>query len=71
MVKRIAIIGAGSSGLTAIKECLDYGFEPVCFEKTHDIGGLWRYKSHQCSGQMQEMLKMHQNSYAKCIEIVN
>lgn len=49
---RVAIIGAGASGLVAIKECLEYRFEPVCFEKSNDIGGLWRYKPHQCSGDL-------------------
>ncbi|XP_077309143.1 dimethylaniline monooxygenase [N-oxide-forming] 2-like isoform X2 [Lithobates pipiens] len=43
MVKRVAVIGAGCSGLTAIKSCLEEGHEPICFEKSHDIGGLWRY----------------------------
>ncbi|XP_077987003.1 flavin-containing monooxygenase 5-like [Glandiceps talaboti] len=43
MPKRVAIIGAGSSGLGAIKCCLDEGLEPVCFEKGTDIGGLWNY----------------------------
>ncbi|KAM4722856.1 flavin-containing monooxygenase 5-like [Rhinophrynus dorsalis] len=43
MVKTVAVIGAGVSGLTAIKCCLDEGLEPVCFEKSADIGGLWRY----------------------------
>ncbi|KAJ8038914.1 Dimethylaniline monooxygenase [N-oxide-forming] 5 [Holothuria leucospilota] len=41
---RIAILGAGASGLTAIKSCLDEGLEPVCFEKTDDVGGLWLYR---------------------------
>ncbi|KAM5148390.1 flavin-containing monooxygenase 5-like [Mantella aurantiaca] len=44
MVKRVAVIGAGSSGLAAIKCCLDEGLEPTCFEKSEDIGGLWRFK---------------------------
>lgn len=43
MTKRVAIIGAGCSGLTAIKCCLDEGVEPVCFEREDDIGGLWNY----------------------------
>ncbi|XP_018114111.1 dimethylaniline monooxygenase [N-oxide-forming] 2-like [Xenopus laevis] len=43
MIKKVAIIGAGCSGLTAIKCCLDEGLEPVCFEKSSDIGGLWRF----------------------------
>ncbi|KAG9483378.1 flavin-containing monooxygenase 5-like [Eleutherodactylus coqui] len=45
-VKTVAVIGAGASGLTAIKCCLDEGLEPTCFEKSEDIGGLWRYKEH-------------------------
>ncbi|KAM3915361.1 flavin-containing monooxygenase 5-like isoform 1-T3 [Leptodactylus fuscus] len=45
-MKTVAVIGAGSSGLTAIKCCLDEGLEPTCFEKSEDIGGLWRYKEH-------------------------
>lgn len=44
MVKRIAVIGAGASGLTAIKCCLDEGLQPTCFEKSEDIGGLWRFQ---------------------------
>ncbi|XP_044157707.1 dimethylaniline monooxygenase [N-oxide-forming] 2-like isoform X2 [Bufo gargarizans] len=43
MAKTVAIIGAGCSGLAAIKCCLEDGLEPTCFEKSDDIGGLWRY----------------------------
>ncbi|XP_075689439.1 dimethylaniline monooxygenase [N-oxide-forming] 2-like isoform X2 [Rhinoderma darwinii] len=43
MAKSVAIIGAGCSGLTAIKCCLEEGLNPTCFEKSDDIGGLWRY----------------------------
>ncbi|MEE6496149.1 hypothetical protein FKM82_002242 [Ascaphus truei] len=44
MVKKVAVIGAGSSGLPAIKCCLDEGLEPTCFERSEDIGGVWRFK---------------------------
>lgn len=44
MVQRVLVIGAGVSGLTSIKVCLDEGLEPTCFESSHDIGGLWRFK---------------------------
>uniref|UniRef100_A0A8C0QTY4 Flavin-containing monooxygenase n=1 Tax=Canis lupus dingo TaxID=286419 RepID=A0A8C0QTY4_CANLU len=47
--KRIAVIGAGVSGLGAIKICLEEGLEPTCFEGSHDIGGLWRYESSRPS----------------------
>ncbi|CAI2166522.1 8588_t:CDS:2 [Funneliformis geosporum] len=40
---RVAIIGAGASGLTSIKQCIDDGFEPVCFEESGQTGGLWKY----------------------------
>ncbi|XP_053324712.1 flavin-containing monooxygenase 1-like isoform X2 [Spea bombifrons] len=40
---RVAIIGAGASGLTSLKCCLDEGLEPTCFERSDDIGGIWRY----------------------------
>lgn len=41
MKQRVCIVGAGCSGLGAIKICLENGFEPVCFEKETDIGGMW------------------------------
>lgn len=44
MAKKVAIIGGGSSGLCAIKACLQEGLEPICFERTGDIGGLWRFE---------------------------
>uniref|UniRef100_A0A669D1D8 Flavin-containing monooxygenase n=1 Tax=Oreochromis niloticus TaxID=8128 RepID=A0A669D1D8_ORENI len=45
MTRRVAVIGGGSSGLACIKCCLDEGLEPVCFESSDDIGGLWRFKN--------------------------
>ncbi|XP_007525263.2 flavin-containing monooxygenase 2 isoform X2 [Erinaceus europaeus] len=44
MVKTVAVIGAGVSGLISLKCCVDEGLEPTCFERTEDIGGLWRFK---------------------------
>ncbi|CAO3571281.1 unnamed protein product [Mortierella alpina] len=43
--KRVAVIGAGGSGLPAIKECLDEKefIEVVAFEQQQQLGGLWRY----------------------------
>lgn len=44
MVRRVAVVGAGSSGLACIKICVEEGLEPVCFESSDDIGGLWKFK---------------------------
>ena len=41
--ERVAITGAGASGLPAIKSVLEEDMIPVCFERTDDIGGLWNY----------------------------
>uniref|UniRef100_A0A8C6E851 Flavin-containing monooxygenase n=1 Tax=Moschus moschiferus TaxID=68415 RepID=A0A8C6E851_MOSMO len=49
--KRIMVIGAGVSGLGAIKICLEEGLEPTCFEESNDIGGLWRYEEKTEGGR--------------------
>ncbi|XP_065055085.1 flavin-containing monooxygenase 5-like [Rhopilema esculentum] len=42
-MKKVAVIGAGPSGLTAIRWAVEEGFDVVCFEQEDDIGGLWRF----------------------------
>ncbi|XP_039412140.1 flavin-containing monooxygenase 5-like isoform X1 [Corvus cornix cornix] len=49
--QRVAIIGAGASGLCTLKCCLDEGLEPTCFERSKDIGGLWRFEEHPEDGR--------------------
>ncbi len=45
---RIAIIGAGCSGLAAIKVLAENGFtDLVCFEKNDQIGGNWVYSARE------------------------
>lgn len=39
----MAIIGAGVSGLASIRCCLEEGLEPTCFERSNDVGGLWKF----------------------------
>ncbi|XP_032498193.1 dimethylaniline monooxygenase [N-oxide-forming] 3 isoform X1 [Phocoena sinus] len=51
MVKKVAIIGAGISGLASIRSCLEEGLEPTCFEKGEDIGGLWKFSDHAEEGR--------------------
>jgi dimethylaniline monooxygenase (N-oxide forming) len=38
---RVAVVGAGPSGLVAAKEALEAGFEPTVFEASDDLGGQW------------------------------
>ena len=44
MTKKIAVIGAGATGMTATKACLEQGFNVTVYEKTNYTGGLWRYQ---------------------------
>jgi dimethylaniline monooxygenase (N-oxide forming) len=40
---RIAVIGAGPSGLVTVKELLEQGHSPTCFERAPDLGGIFRF----------------------------
>lgn len=42
---RVAIIGAGCSGIAACQVLEERGIPFDCFEKGSDIGGLWRYEN--------------------------
>lgn len=48
---RVAVIGAGASGLAAIKCSLDENLEVTCYEKSDGIGGLWRYTERATPGR--------------------
>uniref|UniRef100_F7AZ53 Flavin-containing monooxygenase n=1 Tax=Monodelphis domestica TaxID=13616 RepID=F7AZ53_MONDO len=51
MGKKVAIVGAGVSGLASIRACLEEGLEPTCFEKSNDVGGLWKFSDHAEEGR--------------------
>ena len=38
---RVAVIGAGPSGLAAAKHALEAGFDVTVFEASDDLGGQW------------------------------
>ena len=48
---QVAVVGAGVSGLTAVKCCRDEGLDVVCFETRNDLGGLWNYTETVLPGQ--------------------
>ena len=42
MGKRVAVVGAGPSGLVTVKELLAEGHTPTCFDRADAIGGVFR-----------------------------
>src|SRR6266487_3745366 len=48
--KRVAVIGCGGAGLPSLKWCLQVGFNAVCYEKSDNLGGLWRYRENDIPG---------------------
>lgn len=40
---KIAIVGAGPSGLCSAKHSLDYGHDVTVYEQNSNVGGLWLY----------------------------
>lgn len=45
-MKTVAVIGAGVSGITSTKACLEQGMDVTCYEMHNDIGGIWYYTEH-------------------------
>ncbi|XP_060070493.1 flavin-containing monooxygenase 5-like [Ylistrum balloti] len=47
-VRRVAVIGAGISGLATLRNLLslDRKYIPTCFERGSDVGGVWLYNEN-------------------------
>ena len=45
--KRVCVIGAGPSGITAIKNIADQNIELVAYDYNSDVGGNWIYNEDE------------------------
>jgi dimethylaniline monooxygenase (N-oxide forming) len=63
---RVAVIGAGASGLCSVKALKEVGFSPECFEMGTLVGGLWAIKNENGRGGAYESL--HINTSTKAME---
>lgn len=60
MSKKVCVIGAGSSGIVAIKTLKSHGLEVVCYEKGSYIGGNWCFQNN--NGQSTTYKSLHINT---------
>lgn len=58
--KRVAIVGAGASGLCSAKYLLESGFDVTVFEIGTQIGGMWCYRND--SGRSSAYRTLHINT---------
>jgi hypothetical protein len=42
-MKRVCVIGAGPSGITALKNLLGQGLEAIAYDRNQEVGGNWIY----------------------------
>ncbi|KAG8196635.1 hypothetical protein JTE90_006545 [Oedothorax gibbosus] len=47
---KIAVLGCGFGGLGSILMLKEEGFDPICFEKTDQVGGTWCYREKAIEG---------------------
>ena len=47
MTKHVCIIGAGPSGLPAIKNLIEGGISVVAYDYNSDVGGNWIYNANE------------------------
>jgi hypothetical protein len=40
----VCVIGAGASGLAAVKNLVEHGFQVDCYERETGVGGLWNWR---------------------------
>jgi dimethylaniline monooxygenase (N-oxide forming) len=59
---RLCVIGAGTAGLTAIKQGIAFGCEVIAFEQSDRIGGTWVYDEN--IGKNKYGLNIHTSMYA-------
>ncbi len=61
MKKRIAVIGAGLSGLVTVKELREKGHQAVCYERALGLGGVFRF--NEKDGVIWESCRLTSSGY--------
>ena len=67
-MKKVAIIGAGPSGITAIKNFADQGFEVTAFDRCEGVGGNWRFNDPSGHSSVFENTHLISSKYTSFFE---
>lgn len=67
-MKKVAIIGAGPSGITAIKNFADQGFEVTAFDRCEGVGGNWRFNDPSGHSSVFETTHLISSKYTSFYE---
>lgn len=67
----MAIIGAGASGLAMGKYARDYGAEPVIFERSNAVAGVWKFDQHGADAGQPAYAALRTNSSRKVMEFAH
>jgi cation diffusion facilitator CzcD-associated flavoprotein CzcO len=65
----VCVIGAGSSGIAAVKALHERGFEPDCFEASDRVGGNWVFKNS--NGMSAAYRSLHINTSRERMEFAD
>lgn len=57
----VAVIGAGTAGICAVKHALDNGFNVTAYEQAKQVGGTWVYTDQ--IGNDEYGLDVHSSMY--------
>src|SRR3712207_9371398 len=63
---RVCVIGAGSSGIAAVKALHQRGFDVTCFEKSNRVGGNWVFRNK--NGMSSSYSTLHINTSRERME---
>jgi dimethylaniline monooxygenase (N-oxide forming) / hypotaurine monooxygenase len=58
LAKRVAVVGAGSSGLVTAKKLLEEGHEPTCFERAAGLGRVFRFGHGTRSASVDQLVSI-------------
>lgn len=67
MKKRVGVIGAGLSGISAIKQLKDEGHDVVCFERLDNLGGV--FSRNEIYDDLHLTISNYFMAYSDCIPV--